>query len=575
MVNVCLNNNNSNSLPHRSCRPVLLRRRRTRLGCAALLIVFWLCSLLAAAIQQRHQNNAVTAAFVRVGIARPAAVAKVQLFQGSSSTSFTTTTVESNSADLHSENHNSNNINGAVSTTSSSSMIVDAFEQSFYQQQLEEANAIELAAALQEEQRLQPLTDPSLVEFVNAPKDQHQQQHDAHNEQQQLAFSLANSILPGTNYYPFAAMLQVAGPYIANHAGKIAVVHIPGEIFDDNAACDALLRDIALCWLLDMKIILVASARYAKTTTTTTATTTTTTATSSVAAAAPSVPEYPHEGRNALHATSRSTLRSVEEEAGFLRTEMERKLNRCLRAHGGTAGHEADGMAPPEANVVSGNFYTAQRFGVVRGRDYQYTGFASETHTQNIRQTLDKGDVLLLSTVGLSPTGDLVNVNGYHLAATVAASLKASKVIYMSTRGSILQKKTDRTPIQELPLSFAQSIASYHGVMCSNMGFATFEKAKQELDPAGLELLLHMAWSSWAVSRGAKRAHIVHPADGALLEELYTAKNGDSTCIFHDDELKVVARSDGLSQQDWDDFFDSAPPPPSYQQGNANGNSFV
>ena len=229
--------------------------------------------------------------------------------------------------------------------------------------------------------------------------------------------------------------------------------------------------------------------------------------------------------------------------AGYLRTEVERKLNRCLRAHSGTASHDGDEeTAPPEANVVSGNFYTAQRFGVVRGRDYQYTGFAAETHTPNIQKVLDKDDVVLLSTVGLSPMGELVHVNGYHLAATVAASLDASKVIYMANQGSVLRKKSDHTPIQELPLSFAQSIASYHQVVCSNTGFATFQKAKEQLEPAAVELLLHMAWSSWAVSHGAKRAHIVNPADGALLEELFTANNGANTCINHDDELVIQQR---------------------------------
>lgn len=266
-------------------------------------------------------------------------------------------------------------------------------------------------------------------------------------------------------------------------------------------------------------------------------------------------------------------MRSVEEEAGYLRTEIERKLNRCLRAHGGTA-HSSDGdptAAPPNGNVVSGNFYTAQRFGEIRGEDFQYTGFAAETHTENIHQVLNSNDVVLLSTVGLSPMGELVNVNGYHLAATVAASLKASKLIYHSNNSCLLkllskdegsddQKQQQPPIIQELPMSLAQAITNYHNVKCHNTGFATFQKAQRNLPPAAVELLLHLGWASWAVDRGVGRSHIVNPGDGALLEELFTSKNGANTCLFHDNELEDDASpSEGdIDLEDFDDFFNSA-----------------
>jgi hypothetical protein len=215
----------------------------------------------------------------------------------------------------------------------------------------------------------------------------------------------------------------------------------------------------------------------------------------------------------------------------------------------------------PAANVVLGNFYTAQRFYVVRDKDYQCAGFCADTHTQNIRQVLDKDDVVLLSAAGLSPMGKLVNVNGYyHLTATVAASLDASKVIYMANHGCVLRNKSDQNPVQELPLSFAELIASYHQVVCSNMGVATFQKAKEWLlEPAAVKLLLQMAWSSWAVRRGAKRAHIVNPSDGALLDEPFAANNGVNTCLHHDDELvhqQADRKHDAVAQTDWIAFFE-------------------
>ena len=270
--------------------------------------------------------------------------------------------------------------------------------------------------------------------------------------------------------------------------------------------------------------------------------------------------------------TDRATLRTVEEEAGYLRTEMERKLNRCLRAHGGTSACDDHRGAPPNGNVVSGNFYTAKRFGEIRGEDFQYTGFAVETHTENILQVLESDDLVLLSTVGLSTMGELVNVNGYHLAATVAASLKASKLIYLSNQSCLLellaskddhqQQQKQQSIIQELPMTLAQSITQYHNVKCHNTGFASFQKAKRSLPPAAVELLLHLGWAAWAVERGVVRSHMVNPMDGSLLEELFTSKNGANTCLFHDNELENDTNgndSDGdIDLEDFDDFFASA-----------------
>ena len=425
-----------------------------------------------------------------------------------------------------------------------------------------------------------PTADPSQIEFVtpDVVLSMENGDMDPNASEKAMIDAWMSNMHPQSNngHYPFAAMMQGSGPYIANHAGKIAVFHIPGDILDSATTispssqkkyCDALLQDIALCWLLDMKIIIVVAVQYS----------------AAVqhsnhlndnddvengepVATAKSNGNilFAHECHNALKVTSQTTLRYVEEEAGFLRTELERKLNRCLRAHHGLGDHHTN--RAPEGNVVSGNFYTAHRFGTVRGVDYEYTGYASETHTKNIEQVLDKNDIVLLSTIGLSSMGELVNVNGYHLAATVAASLKASKVIYIASQGSVLRSKKGQTPIQELPVSFAESITAYHQVTCSNMGFATFQNAKEQLqDSSAVELLLHMAWSCWSVKNGTSRAHICNPSDGSVLEELFTAKNGANTCIYHDDEISSLLVQDTMNrmddqatQKDWDDFFASA-----------------
>jgi amino-acid N-acetyltransferase len=373
--------------------------------------------------------------------------------------------------------------------------------------------------------------DPALVEFAPSkayydPQDVLLKQKQQEQQQQQLSSSLQN-------HYPFALMMQGSAPYIANHAGQTVVFHIPGELLLDNTKqqADQLLNDIGLVWLLGMKIVLVVNCRHDT--------------------CDLDYVDHPHECHNSLKVTDGDTLRAVEEEAGYLRTEVERKLNKYLRLlHVNSA--VGDG------NVVSGNFYSAQTFGQIRGQDFGYTGFCRSVNVQKIQNVINNNDICLLTTVGSSKLGDLVNTNGYHLAATVASALGAYKLVYMSNEGTLLQRKGQQRPLQDIALSFAKDLCDYHQVQVHNTGFATFEAAKQALEPGAVELLLHLAWASWALENGVERAHIVNPGDGALLEELFTSKNGANTCIMQNEPYNEDDDDEDQEDLDWDEFFASA-----------------
>jgi amino-acid N-acetyltransferase len=364
--------------------------------------------------------------------------------------------------------------------------------------------------------------DPSLIEFA-----------DSADFRKSIAgkddLDLTNSP------YPLAAMMQTSARYIAAHAGQVVVFHLSGDLMEQEST-DKIIADMALAWLLGMKLVLVVGCRY------------------DMGTCDLEKMDSTHECHNLLKVTDADTLRRVEEEAGYLRTEVERKLNGCLRLHGG--GTSMPGCPAPEGNVVSGNFYTANQFGVVQGRDFEYTGCVGEVHKKNIDKVLTNNDVVLLTTVGHSALGELVNVNGYHLAASVAASLGAYKLVYMANEGSVLRKKGEDQPLQEIPLSFAKALTDYHNVHVHKTGFATFEQARLALDPCATELLLHLGWASYALQKGVKRAHIVNPGDGALLEELFTSKNGANTCLYHDEE-KPKSKND-VATEDWNAFFASA-----------------
>lgn len=363
------------------------------------------------------------------------------------------------------------------------------------------------------------LQDPSEVEFVSTKA---LEEEKASELEKFINEHRLNGI---ENAYPVAAMMECSAPYIASHHGKVSVVHLPGDLLD-SPEINSILSDLALSWLLGIKLVIVVGCRF------------------NVDNCDFDLMKNAHECHNALRITDKSTLRQFQEEAGFIRTEVERKLNRFLRHHNG---------AQNEGNIVSGNFYSAQRFGKVNDEDFKYNGYTAEVHDRKIRQVINDNDIVLLTTVGTTPYGELVDVNGYHLAASVASSLGAHKLVYMANEGSFLQKK-DGLPLQEVPLSFVNDLVDHNDVKIFNTGFASFENARQNLSSSAVELLLHLGWSAWALERGVTRAHVINPTDGAILEELFTSKNGLNTCIYHDDENERQ-RQNGEMQTELDEFL--------------------
>ena len=79
--------------------------------------------------------------------------------------------------------------------------------------------------------------------------------------------------------------------------------------------------------------------------------------------------------------------------------------------------------------ILMRSSHTLQPFGVVDGVDYCWTGFPRKIEIERIRQVHETNDIVLLTSLGVSPSGEIFNVNSELLAATVAGALSASKII--------------------------------------------------------------------------------------------------------------------------------------------------
>ena len=123
-----------------------------------------------------------------------------------------------------------------------------------------------------------------------------------------------------------------------------------------------------------------------------------------------------------LRVTDAETMDCVLEAAGQVRSRIEALLS---------LGIANSPMAGARIRVSSGNFITAKPMGVVDGVDMQLTGEVRRVDADAIQQRLDDGDIVLISPLGYSPTGEIFNLALEEVATQVAVRLEAHKLIFL------------------------------------------------------------------------------------------------------------------------------------------------
>ncbi len=194
-----------------------------------------------------------------------------------------------------------------------------------------------------------------------------------------------------------------------------------------------------------------------------------------------------------LRITDHAALNAVRAAIGIVKSDIEARLSIGLP---NTPMHGA------RIRVVSGNFVTAKPKGVINGIDFQHTGEVRRIDRRAIGQQLDQGNIVLLSSCGYSPSGEMFNLAAEDVATQAAISLAAEKLILMGED-------------EGLPTSQP----SEAGIISQ---ITTDELSKLVSSLSG-EHKMHAQASLTAVKAGINRAHLLsHKVDGALLQELFT-----------------------------------------------------
>jgi len=172
------------------------------------------------------------------------------------------------------------------------------------------------------------------------------------------------------------------------------------------------------------------------------------------------------------------------------------------------------------------NAIRATERGIIRGEDYLLTGKVEKIDAAMLEELLSAGITPLISPVAASRNGTVLRVNSDTIAADIAAELKASKLIFLTSHPGL----------------------SLHGESLLNVPSDDLKKTLAE-NPNAIpsELVSKVEASLSALSRGTPRAHILDGrVFGALLTEVFD-KVGLGTMI-HSNEYDQIrsARADDL-----------------------------
>lgn len=201
-----------------------------------------------------------------------------------------------------------------------------------------------------------------------------------------------------------------------------------------------------------------------------------------------------------MRITDQVALNAVRAAIGMVKSDIEAKLSIGLP---NTPMHGA------RIRVVSGNFVTAKPKGVIDGIDFLHTGEVRRIDRLAINQQLKQGNIVLLSSCGYSPSGEMFNLSAEDVATQTAIALAAEKLILMGGSEGLPADDKDADVISQI----------------------TTDELSLLIERLSGEHKEHARSCLAAVQAGINRAHLLsYKIDGALLQELFTHE-GTGTLI--------------------------------------------
>ena len=205
-----------------------------------------------------------------------------------------------------------------------------------------------------------------------------------------------------------AEVLVQALPHIKRYNGKIVVIKYGGNAMIDETLKMQVMEDIALLWLIGVKVVLIHGG-------------------------GPEISETMKKlGKKAefvdgLRVTDRETVDIVQ-------MVLAGKINKTLVSLVQMKGGHAVGLSGIDGGIIEAKMKD-ERLG--------YVGQITKIRTQPITDLLEKNYIPVISTVASDRMGNTYNINGDTAAAYIAGALNAERLIMMTDINGVLMDKDD------------------------------------------------------------------------------------------------------------------------------------
>ena len=221
-----------------------------------------------------------------------------------------------------------------------------------------------------------------------------------------------------------AEVLTAALPYIKKYSGKIVVIKYGGNAMINEQLKQQVMEDIALLWLIGVKVVLVHGG-------------------------GPEISDTMKRlGKEAvfvdgLRVTDRETVDIVQ-------MVLAGKVNKSLVNLIQTMGGHAVGLSGIDGGIIEAK---------VKDERLGYVGEITKIRTQPITDLLEKNYIPVISTIASDRQGNVYNINGDTAAAFIAGALGAERLIMMTDIAGILENKDDpATLIPQITVTEAKKL---------------------------------------------------------------------------------------------------------------------
>ena len=221
-----------------------------------------------------------------------------------------------------------------------------------------------------------------------------------------------------------AEVLVQALPHIKRYNGKIVVIKYGGNAMIDENLKMQVMEDIALLWLIGVKVVLIHGG-------------------------GPEISETMKklgkkaEFVNGLRVTDRETVDIVQ-------MVLAGKINKTLVSLVQMKGGHAVGLSGIDGGIIEAK---------MKDPALGYVGEITKIRTQPITDLLEKNYIPVISTVASDRQGNTYNINGDTAAAHIAGALHAERLIMMTDINGVLRDKDDpSTLIREMTVDEAKGL---------------------------------------------------------------------------------------------------------------------